>query len=80
MRKLFYIYDRVADNYIYFCEAPNDAVAIRQFHYSCSNDFKAVSEDLELFSLGILGSDGFIEADKEFICKFNSLKGEHIDD
>ena len=79
MRKIYYIYDRVADNFIYFCEAPNDAVAQRAFVNSCENDFKAVADDLDLFCLGSLDNTGIIP-DKTFVCKFNSLKGVHIND
>ena len=79
MKNIFYIYDRVAENFIYFCEAPNDAVAQRAFVHSCLNDFKAVSDDLDLFCLGSLDDTG-ITPEKRFVCKFNSLKGVHIND
>lgn len=67
MRKLFYIYDSVADNFIYFCEAPTDSVAIRSFKYSCQSDFKAVASDLSLFCFGTVSNDGIIP-DKVKIC------------
>ncbi len=54
MRRLYYIYDSVADNMIYFCEAPSDAVAVRAFKNACDTEFKALASDLSLFCLGTL--------------------------
>ena len=62
MRRIFYIYDQVADNYIYFMDAAADAVAIRSFKYACEHDFKAVAPDLSLWCLGEL-KDGMIIPD-----------------
>lgn len=69
MRKLYFIYDSVADNMLYFCEAASDHVAIRSFQYSCENDFKAVAKDLSLYCLGSI-VDNHIVPDFVLICKY----------
>lgn len=78
-RRLYYIYDRCADTFIYFCECPNDSVAIRQFNFACNKDFSSVAQDLELYCKG-----EFIDKDivpcSEFVVKFASEKGVHIND
>ena len=66
MRKLYFIYDTVADNYIYFMEAACDAVAIRSFKYACENDFKCICKDLRLFCLGEL-KEGNIVPDRVLV-------------
>ncbi len=52
MNKLFYIYDKVSENYLYFCESSNDAVAMRSFNTACASEFKQVANDLSLVCLG----------------------------
>ena len=69
MRKLYYIFDSVADNYIYFTEAASDAVAVRAFNNACSSDFHAVANDLSLYCLGSL-ENGNIIPDHVLICKY----------
>lgn len=71
--RLYYIYDAASDFYMYFCEAPTDAVAMRQFVYSCKNDFKAVSEDLTLFALAERENDQ-ITPIHEMLLKFKDYK------
>ncbi len=66
MRKLYFIYDSVADSMIYFCEAASDQVAIRSFQYSCETDFKPVAKDLSLYCLGSI-VDNSIVPDKTLI-------------
>lgn len=68
MRKLYFIYDSVAENMLYFCEAASDQVAIRSFKYSCENDFKAVAGDLSLYCLGSI-VDNHIVPDSVLIYK-----------
>lgn len=68
MRKLYYIFDSVADSMIYFCEAASDQVAIRSFQYSCENDFKPVAKDLSLYCLGSI-VDNRIEPDYVLVYK-----------
>lgn len=69
MRKIYYVYDRVADNFIYFMEAAADAVAERAFKYACQKDFAAVADDLSLVCLGQL-VDGDIIPDHVLICQY----------
>ena len=66
MRKLYYIYDNVADNYIYFCESASDAVAIRAFKNACEGEFKQVATDLSFYCLGEL-KDGNIIPDRVLV-------------
>lgn len=69
MRKLYYVFDSVADNYVYFCEAASDAVALRSFQYSCRNDFAPVANDLALYCLGTF-ENGNIVPDHVLIGKY----------
>lgn len=69
MRKLYFIYDSVADSMIYFCEAASDQVAIRSFQYSCENDFKPVAKDLSLYCLGSI-VDKSIDPDSVLVYKY----------
>ncbi len=75
MRKLYFVYDSVADNMLYFCEAASDQVAIRSFQYACENDFKAVSKDLSLYCLGSI-VDNHIESDSVLLYKYKGSNHE----
>lgn len=77
MRNLYFIYDSVADNMIYFCEAASDQVAIRSFQYSCETDFKPVAKDLSLYRLGsIVGCS--IEPDSVCVYKFKEVSNDSV--
>lgn len=77
MRNLYFIYDSVADNMIYFCEAASDQVAIRSFQYSCENDFKPVAKDLSLYRLGSINGCT-IEPDSVCVYKFKEATHDSV--
>lgn len=75
MRRLYYVYDSASGQYMYFCEAPADAVAVRAFRHACNTEFSTAAPDLSLYCLGEL-KDYTIEPMHELIEKFTSTKGE----
>lgn len=72
-RRLYYVYDSASATYMYFCEAPADAVAIRSFLHACENDFSTAAPDLSLYCLGEL-EDYTISPLHELIRKYEVSK------
>lgn len=72
-RRLYYVYDSASATYMYFCEAPADAVAVRSFMHACANEFLTAAPDLSLYCLGEL-EDYTINSCHELIKKYEVTK------